>query len=170
MRGAVSSTVYTVMVMSRSADSGAGVPGGAIVVPHDGRPVYEMALRVRHYEMDALGHVNNAVYLNYLEQAAIEHATAMGFDGARLAELGGLFLVRRHEVEYLGAAVAGDDLVVVTWPESINGARAVRCYEVRAAAGGRRLVVARTLWVWVDSRSLRPRPVPRVIVEAFTIP
>ena len=35
--------------------------------------------KVRHYEMDALGHVNNAVYLHYLEQAAIEHSAAAGF-------------------------------------------------------------------------------------------
>jgi len=36
-------------------------------------------LRVRHYEMDPLGHVNNAVYQNYLEQAAIEHSEHLGF-------------------------------------------------------------------------------------------
>src|SRR5438874_9894812 len=75
--------------------------GDPIEAPRDGRPVYVMRLRVRHYETDALGHVNNAVYLNYLEQAAIEHAAAMGFGQARLAELGGFFVVRRHEIDYL---------------------------------------------------------------------
>jgi len=51
-------------------------------------------LRVRHYEMDALGHVNNAVYQNYLEQAAIEHSESLGFTLERYWELGGLFVLR----------------------------------------------------------------------------
>lgn len=141
-----------------------------IVAPDDGRPVYTMRLRVRHYEMDALGHVNNAVYLSYLEQAAIEHAAAMGFGQARLAELGGLFVVRRHEIDYLGAAVAGDELSITTWPESLAGPRAVRAYEAVNLTSGRRIIAARTLWAWVDNHSFRPRPIPRVIIDAFPIP
>ena len=46
--------------------------------------LYTMPLRVRKYEMDALGHVNNAVYLNYMEQAATEHAEALGFGQERV--------------------------------------------------------------------------------------
>lgn len=162
--------------MSDREDRGRGKAGrmvrgeGAVEIPRDGRPIYEMRLRVRHYEMDALGHVNNAVYLNYLEQAAIDHADAMGFGAARLAALGGLFVVRRHEIEYFGAAVGGDELVVTTWPETVVGARAVRSYQIGDAAGTRRLVAARTLWVWIDRQSGRPRPVPREIVDAFATP
>jgi acyl-CoA thioester hydrolase len=138
-----------------------------IEVPHDGRAVYEMRLRVRGYEVDALGHVNNAVYVNYLEQAAIEHSALLGFGAARLAELGGIFVVRRHEIDYLGAAVAGDDLVVITWPELLTGARATRGYLIRDVPTGRRLVAARTLWVWVDPRTGRPRLLPREMLDAL---
>ena len=140
-----------------------------IEVPHDGRPIYVLHLRVRHYETDALGHVNNAVYLNYLEQAAIEHAAAMGFGQARLAELGGFFVVRRHEIDYLGGAVAGDDLAITTWPETLSGPRAVRCYEIRNAASAKRIVAARTLWVWIDRLTGRPRPMPRAILVAYAV-
>jgi acyl-CoA thioester hydrolase len=140
-----------------------------IEVPHDGRPVYVMHLRVRHYETDALGHANNAVYLHYLEQAAIEHAEAMGFGKARLAELGGFFVVRRHEIDYLGGAVAGDDLAITTWPQMLSGPRAVRCYEIRNAARAKRIVAARTLWVWIDRTTGRPRPMPRAILDAYAV-
>src|SRR5215218_6452933 len=64
--------------------------------------------RVRYHEMDALGHVNNAVYLHYLEQAAIEHSSALGFTSELLERLGGLFIARRHEIDYLRPAVVGD--------------------------------------------------------------
>lgn len=135
-------------------------------LPWAGRPVYELRLRVRTYEVDALGHVNNAVYLNYLEQAATEHAEALDFGRERLAALGGLFVVRRHEIDYLGAALMGDELHIITWPESIRGPRAVRRYEVRHAVTGKILVQASTVWAWLDLRG-RPRPVPREILDAF---
>jgi acyl-CoA thioester hydrolase len=140
---------------------------GSVRVPHDGRSIYEMHLRVRHYETDVLGHVNNVVYLQYFQQAAAEHCEALGFDAARLAALGGYFVVRRHEVEYLGSAVAGDDLVITTWSESLAGVRAVRCYEARHARSGLRLVAARTLWVWLDRATGRPRILPPEIHAAF---
>src|SRR5215213_1310317 len=68
--------------------------------------------RGRYPEMDALGHVNNAVYLHYLEQAAIEHSSALGFTSELLDRLGGLFIARRHEIDYLRPAVVGDLLQV----------------------------------------------------------
>ena len=139
-----------------------------VELPQDGQyPIYVMTLRVRTYEMDALGHVNNAVYLNYMEQAATEHAEALGFGKERVLELGGLFVVRQHEVLYLGSAIAGDELEVTTWPEHLTGPRAVRCYLIHNVATGKRLVAARTLWVWVDARNGRPRPLPREMLDAF---
>lgn len=138
-----------------------------VEVPQDGRPVYVMPLRVRTYEMDQLGHVNNAVYLNYMEQAATEHAEELGFGKERVMALGGLFVVRQHEILYMGSAVAGDDLEVTTWPEQLTGPRAIRCYLIHNVATGKRLVAARTLWVWVDARTGRPRPLPREMLDAF---
>jgi acyl-CoA thioester hydrolase len=138
-----------------------------IAVPQDERSRHTMALRVRQYEVDVLGHVNNAVYLNYLEQVAVEHAESLGFTHERLLELGGLFVVRRHEIDYLGAAAAGDELRVTTWVESFSGARALRTYEIVHAGSGRRLVAARTVWAWIDAKSFAPRPVPRAIIDAF---
>lgn len=138
-------------------------------IPRDGRTVYEMRLRVRTYEVDALGHVNNAVYLNYLEQAATEHADAMGFSRERLAELGGLFVVRRHEIDYLGSATMGDELRITTWPESLKGPRAFRNYTIHHVHSGKLLVQATTLWAWLDLTG-RPRPMPREIIAAFAVP
>lgn len=87
-------------------------------------PRFATHFKVRHYEMDALGHVNNAVYLHYLEQAAYEHSAAAGFSDERTRELGGIWIVRRHEIEYLRPATAGDVLQVVTWAVAFKGARA----------------------------------------------
>lgn len=157
--------------------------GPETLPPHTG---YIAHYRVRHHEMDALGHVNNAVYLHYLEQTAIEHSTALGYSGAQLQELGGLFIASRHEIDYLRPAIAGDLLQVVTWVAEMGGARSRRDYAIlrRAesadgrlpadriaatgeAAPGELLVRARTQWAWVGVADGRPRRIPPALRAVF---
>jgi acyl-CoA thioester hydrolase len=128
---------------------------------------FKTLLRVRHYEMDALGHVNNAVYQNYLEQAAIEHSEHLGITFDVYREMGGVFVMRRVEIDYLRPAIAGDTLEVTTWLEEMRGTRATRRYEIRKQNQDDLLVTAEALWVWVDSKTMRPRPIPGVMVEKF---
>jgi YbgC/YbaW family acyl-CoA thioester hydrolase len=153
--------------------------------------VYGIQNSVRHYEADAAGHVNNAAYLHYLEQAAIKHSAAVGYPLGRYQEMSTLFIVRRHEIEYLRPASPGDVLEVVTWAAEIRGPRAVRAHEVyrhsQAASdagtvavpadillpathvlAGEPLVRARTEWVYVGLDSGRPLRVPAELIEAFT--
>lgn len=86
--------------------------------------VYVAYFRVRFSDLDPMDHVNNAVYLNWIEQAAIDHATNVGYGYVELREIGGAFIARRHELDYRMPAVAGDTVRVTTWPESMSGARA----------------------------------------------
>ena len=124
-------------------------------------------LRVRYHEMDALGHVNNAVYQHYLEQAAIEHSEFLGFGPKGYEELAGVFVMRRIDIEYLRPAVAGDTLEVTTWLQQMRGPRAVRRYEIRKQGEEQLLVTAEALWVWVDTKAMRPRAIPQQILDAF---
>ncbi len=128
-------------------------------------PRFAAYFKVRHYEMDAYGHVNNAVYLHYLEQAAIEHSAASGFPDERARELGGAWVVRRHEIEYLRPAAAGDVLQVVTWAVEFKGARAYRDYaifRVDAEASGHERRTRRSS----SSHQIRFRPVSRWCARA----
>lgn len=129
--------------------------------------IFKTLLRVRHYEMDALGHVNNAVYQNYLEQAAIEHSEHLGLTFDLYRELGGVFVMRRVEIDYLRPAVAGDTLEVTTWLREMRGTRAYRQYEIRKQNQDDLLVTAEALWVWVDPKTMRPRPIPDILLEKF---
>lgn len=130
---------------------------------------FQTLLRVRHYEMDALGHVNNAVYQNYLEQAAIEHSESLGFNFELYQELGGVFVMRRVEIDYLRPAVASDTLEITTWLEEIRGTRARRRYEIRKQHKDDLFVTAEALWVWVDTKTMRPRPIPDVLLSKFLL-
>lgn len=124
-------------------------------------------LRVRYHEMDSLGHVNNAVYQHYLEQAAVEHSESLGFNQQRYAALGGVFVMRRVQIEYLRPAVAGDWLEITTWLHHIKGTRATRHYEIRKQGEDNLIVTAVALWVWVDAKTMRPKAIPDNVFQAF---
>jgi acyl-CoA thioester hydrolase len=124
-------------------------------------------IRVRYYEMDALGHVNNSVYQNYLEQVAVEHAEQMGFTVDRYRQMGGIFVLRRIQIEYLLPAVAGDLLNITTWVEKMRGPRAIRRYEIYRQGEGNPLLTAEALWVWVNSKNMRPQAIPREVLTEF---
>lgn len=124
-------------------------------------------LRVRHYEMDALGHVNNAVYQSYLEQAAIEHSEHLGLTLDVYRQLGGVFVMRRLEIEYLRPAVAGDTLDISTWLHELRAASAIRRYEIRKQQSESLLVTAEAMWVWVETATMRPKAIPKLIQATF---
>ena len=117
-----------------------------------------------------LGHVNNAVYLHYLEQAAWEHSEYLGVTLARYDELGGVFVMRKLEIDYLRPAVAGDTLEIMTWAHEMHGPRAVRKYEIAHADTGKVLVRATALWAWIERATGRPRPMPPGLIELFSRP
>ncbi|HEY3078784.1 MAG TPA: acyl-CoA thioesterase [Chloroflexota bacterium] len=126
-------------------------------------------MRVRHYEMDALGHVNSAVYLHYVEEAAVEHARLLGFGAERLRELGGAWVVRRHEIEYRRPSIAGDELEVTTRVLSVDRMRGTRRTTIRRVGDGALIAEAVTEWIWVGADG-RPRRLPAEAVEPFRSP
>lgn len=127
---------------------------------------HTLRLRVRQYEMDALGHVNNAVYLHYAEEAAVDHARRLGYDDARWRALGGTWVVRRHAIEYRAPAVAGDDLDVTTQILGYERASGTRRTTIVRARDALVLAEATTVWIWVDLNG-RPRRIPPEVLEEF---
>ena len=66
--------------------------------------------RVRYVECDAYGHVNNANYLRYMQEAAFNASAAVGYDVKRYDEIGQYWLVRETEIEYFKPLMYGDDV------------------------------------------------------------
>jgi len=148
-------------------------------------PQFEIAMQARFHEADLLGHINNAVYLHYMEQAAIEHASSLGLTVDASRAFGGVFVARRHEIEFLRAAFPGDVVRVQTWLLEPHGARVTRCYQISRVADSagepftgrmpRReapliaqdvLVRAVTEWVFMSEEG-RPRRIPEGILALF---
>jgi len=127
--------------------------------------VHTARWRVRSYEIDQNGHVNNAVYLNYAEALTVEHAEESGYGRAWAETRGGAWVVRRHEIEYLRPARMGDELELTVRVELVRGVRGVRRTLVKRMSDGLPVAEVRSEWVWVRLSDGRPTRVPAELVE-----
>lgn len=133
----------------------------------DDRTWHRLILRVAPEDIDELEHVNNTVYLRYIEQTVKAHAERVGMGFTTLKALGVIPVVRRHVITYHRPALLGEELEVSTRITAFSGFRATRHNEVRRASDRALLVEAETDWVWLDAERGRPKNVPQVVLEAF---
>lgn len=119
-------------------------------------------------DVDPSGHVNNAVYLSYLEDCAIRDAISRGWSIQRMLDSGGFAIVaRRYRIEYRQQALLDDELEISTWISDVKRATAVRHFAIRRLADDELLTRAWTLWVWIDPQSGRPIRIPQQFVSDF---
>jgi acyl-CoA thioester hydrolase len=128
-------------------------------------PPFEMTARVDPADIDALGHVNNIVYLRWVQDVARAHwfAAAPPEDQAGL-----VWMVVRHEIDYLGQAGPGEDVILRTWIGSAAGLRFDRHTEVLRGADRKVLAKAKTVWVPIDPASGRPKRVSDRVRRMFS--
>lgn len=112
--------------------------------------VHTTRLAVRAYECDANGHLNNASYLRYMQEAAFEASAAVGYPTARYEAMGRLWLARTTEIEYLQPLYAGDEVEIRTWVADFRQVRSLRRYEFRRAGNEALVAQASTDWVYLD--------------------
>jgi acyl-CoA thioester hydrolase len=130
-------------------------------------PAFELHHRVEPSEIEEQGHVNNTIYLRWVQEVAIAHWQALA-PAAAVAEIG--WVVLRHEIDYKLAARAGDELVIRTWLGGSSGLSFERHTEILRGAGRNLLARARTLWCPIDLRSGRPRRVTPELRALVSVP
>ena len=126
---------------------------------------YVHRFRVQPEDIDALGHANNVVWVRWLNQAAIAHASDVGWGMEACRAAGVLWVVRRHDIEYLLPAFAGEELTALTWPETLRAATSQRRTLFRR--GEQLLASAETTWVLLEQQSGRPRRVPPAMLASY---
>lgn len=124
-------------------------------------------LQARSYELDAFGHVNHAVFLNYFEAARFRALADAGFEPTSLAERGWGVHVVRVEVEYRSEVFLGDRLRIETRTEELRNSSMTLAQEARnRSRDDEPCARARVVVVWVGS-DRRPMPIPSEVREAF---
>jgi len=130
--------------------------------------IYHHEFTVPEDTVDENGHVNNVVYIQWMQDVAVLHAEEAGCTRAtRLA--GATWVVRSHTVEYLRPAYIGDTISVLTWVVNFRRVRSLRRYKFVRPKDN--VVIARgeTDWVFVDAKTGRPLTVPDEVKNTFEL-
>jgi len=123
--------------------------------------------RIRHYECDAFGHLNNANYVRYMQETAFDASAAAGYDSEAYNALGRYWLIRETDIEYLKPSQYGNTLEIKTWVMDFHRVRSRRAYEIRNKANNEIVAKASTDWVFLESGSNKPAKIPNEIRNAF---
>ncbi len=128
---------------------------------------FERAFPVAAEDIDELGHVNNVVYLRWVQEIAVAHWRA-----AAPAELQAdvVWVVLRHEIDYKRPARAGEVVVGRTWVGEATGSRFERFTEFVRGAEREVLAHARSVWCPLNARTGRPRRVDPALHDHFSEP
>jgi len=128
-------------------------------------PTYSRTITVPKEVIDENGHVNNVVYVQWMQDIAVEHYASIG--GVQAQGTESTWVIREHKIEYFLPAFEGEEIEIRTWVENIRRVRSLRKYEFVRKSDGKILVKGETDWVFVDVNSGRPLAIPDMVVKVF---
>lgn len=135
---------------------------------HPDNPVFTIQFTVPDTAVDPIGHVNNVIYVQWLQDIAVSHYEFIG-GRSPMQAAGGIWVVREHRIEYLLPAYAGEMIEAQTWVVNIRRVRSLRKYRFLRISNGQLLVRGETDWIFVDARTGQPIRIPEAVVKVFTL-
>jgi acyl-CoA thioester hydrolase len=127
---------------------------------------FEMTVPVLPNDIDEQNHVNNTVYLRWVQEVATAHWRAIASADAQ-ETIG--WVVLRHEIDYKMPATLGDEVVLRTWVGKATRLTFERFTEIRRQSDRLLLSEARTLWCPVNTQTGRPVRVSADVRAQFSI-
>jgi len=114
-----------------------------------------MPITATSADIDELGHVSNLVYLRWVLEVAMAHSRSLNWDHDQYRAYGAVFVVRRHEIDYVAQVREGEQLVAETWVDDWRPASCIRRTEIRR--GDQVVARAATTWAFISLTSGRPQ-------------
>jgi acyl-CoA thioester hydrolase len=126
---------------------------------------FEMTVLVLPGDIDEQNHVNNTVYLRWVQDVAVAHWQAIASPDAQAA-IG--WVVLRHEIDYKTPATLDDEIVLRTWVGKATRLTFERFTEIRRKSDRQLFSQARTLWCPIDVKTGRPMRVSEEVRAQFS--
>ena len=123
---------------------------------HPNEHDFSITITVSDNDIDAMNHVNNVVYVKWVQEVAAAHWAAVSSEEFKRIFL---WVVLRHEIDYLSPAIKGDVLVATTWVGETTGPRSDRFVVITNPKTERTIAKAKTVWCMLDGTTLRPKRV-----------
>ncbi|QPC84321.1 acyl-CoA thioesterase [Phototrophicus methaneseepsis] len=128
---------------------------------------YTRHFRVRHYECDIYGHLNNVNYVRYMQEAALDASADAGWPVARYDRIGHGWFVRETEIDYLKPLSHTERVGITTWVEDVRRVRSLRRYEFRREGEDDLAARASSEWVYINLETHQPTHVPDEVIYAY---
>lgn len=125
---------------------------------------FQQEITVSSNDLDELNHVNNVVYVQWVQDVAKAHWENIA---SREVQQKYIWMVLRHEVDYRSQAVLGDVLVAQTWVAWSEGVKSERHVEIRNKNTVKVVINAKTLWCLLDATTKRPKKIGEDITSVF---
>lgn len=134
--------------------------------PPSDRDVFKLTIQVRQEDIDELNHVNNIVYLQWVQDAAAGHWNKVAPQTLRNQCT---WVVLRHEIDYAAPAVLGDLVEAFTWVDAPSGPRQLRHVSIQRASDHKVLAHAKSSWCLLDPMTGKPKRIFKEILDAFKL-
>lgn len=122
--------------------------------------IFTIELNVAPEDIDELNHVNNVVYLKWINLAATKHWMQLTDNQFKEQYC---WVALRHEIDYLKPAFLDDLITISTWIGATQGVKSIRHVEI--FANNQLLTRAKTIWVLLDAKTMRPRRIQDDILK-----
>lgn len=129
--------------------------------------IFSNRIKVSKSHIDVNGHVNNVVYVQWMQEIAYAHSKAVGYDSEKLDQLGSTWVIRSHFIKYQRPALLDDELTVYTWPHEMKKASALRKYKFVRPSDGAVIASGESDWVYIDRSNGRPMAIDDEMRSAF---
>jgi acyl-CoA thioester hydrolase len=133
----------------------------------NGPDTFRLDIVVGADDIDMLGHASNVAFVRWIQDDALAHSAAVGLDLAAYQRLGAVFVVVRHEIDYLRPALHGDTVQARTWISGVMAAKCLRHTELTRASDGQLLARGLTTWGFVAFDTGRPKRISPDVRAAF---
>jgi len=126
---------------------------------------FSIIIKVKTEHLDAVQHVNNVTYIQWMQDIAAMHWQAFA---PPLLQQDILWMVRRHEIDYYKQAFLDDDLLISTWTGEYTNVTWKRHYEIIRPADGKKIIGAISIWIPLDSKTQKPHRINDAMIKLFT--
>ena len=125
---------------------------------------YKKKITVLPEHLDDVQHVNNVIYVQWMQDIASEHWNAYAPDRLKKEVL---WMIKRHEVDYFNQAFLGDELQMETWTGEHTNVTWKRHYEIIRPSDNKKIISAASVWIPLDRKTQRPRRVDDELINMF---
>lgn len=112
--------------------------------------LFEQVIQVKDEHLDRLGHVNNVMYIQWMQDVALAHTTQLGLGLDDYIAMNHAMVASEHHVKYRKACMLGDEIILRTWLGDLSAFSSVRHYLFYRPKDKAIVFHAQTVWVCVE--------------------